>query len=387
MINSSKIGLWWPVTTLLIIVLGATNISKVCSAENRSSQHVVVYGKPGRFGGWPANHGIWSWGDEILVGFSAGYYKNRGSRHHIDHGKPEEHLLARSRDGGLTWQIEHPSKKGMLIPEGEALHGIAPPSLHKKPWKDCPGGIKFQHPDFCMTARMTSVRRGPSRFYYSINRGHDWQGPFRLPLYGQKGIAARTDYIVNGKHDCFLFLTASKANGQEGRPLCVRTTDGGRTWKFVTFIGKEPKGFVIMPATVRLAPSELFTTVRCREGAKRWIESYRSRDDGRSWQFGSVIATELGKGNPPSLIRMRDGRLCLTYGYRRSPFGVRARLSHDNGVTWSDELVLRNDGGGPDVGYVRTVQRSDGKLVSIYYFHDKPNSDRYIGATIWSPGE
>jgi hypothetical protein len=37
----------------------------------------------GRFGGWPANHGIWSWGDEILVGFSAGY-----------------HLFARSMDGG-----------------------------------------------------------------------------------------------------------------------------------------------------------------------------------------------------------------------------------------------------------------------------------------------
>jgi hypothetical protein len=62
-------------------------------------QHVMVYHEPGRFGGWPANHGIWSWGNEILVGFSAGIYKDLGpERHAIDREKPEEHLLARSRD-------------------------------------------------------------------------------------------------------------------------------------------------------------------------------------------------------------------------------------------------------------------------------------------------
>jgi hypothetical protein len=75
-------------------------------------QHVMIYHKPGRFAGWPANHGLWAWGDEILVGFSAGTYKDLGpDRHAIDRGQPEEHLLARSRDGGRTWRIEDPSKK------------------------------------------------------------------------------------------------------------------------------------------------------------------------------------------------------------------------------------------------------------------------------------
>src|SRR5271157_6478285 len=75
----------------------------------RVLQQVVVYGEPGRFAGWPANHGIWSWGDEILVGFSRGYDKDRGPFHHIDKEKPEEFLLARSLDGGTTWSIEQPS--------------------------------------------------------------------------------------------------------------------------------------------------------------------------------------------------------------------------------------------------------------------------------------
>jgi hypothetical protein len=55
----------------------------------------VVYHEPGRFGGWPANHGIWSWGNEILVGFSVGTYKDLGPNlHAIDRDKPEEHWLA-----------------------------------------------------------------------------------------------------------------------------------------------------------------------------------------------------------------------------------------------------------------------------------------------------
>src|SRR5437879_2039793 len=69
---------------------------QVKEARASAFKHVNVYAVAGRFGGWPANHGLWSWGDEILVGFSAGYYKDLGpGTHNIDHDQPEEHLLAR----------------------------------------------------------------------------------------------------------------------------------------------------------------------------------------------------------------------------------------------------------------------------------------------------
>jgi hypothetical protein len=320
------------------------------------------------------------------VGFSAGYFKDNGpGRHAIDHDKAEEHLLARSRDGGLTWSIENPAAQGALIPVGSALHGITPPGLQEKPWQDCSDGIDFTHPDFAMAVRMTDANAGASRFYWSNDRGRSWQGPFRVPLFGQPGIAARTDYIVNGPQDCTLFLTAAKSNGREGRPLSVRTTDGGKTWQFLSWIGDEPQGYAIMPSTIRLGEGEFLSAVRCRFQSKSWLDLYRSTDEGKSWQFAGKPTPDLGEGNPASMIRLKDGRVCLTYGYRAAPFGIRARLSDDGGRSWSREIILRDDGGGRDVGYPRTVQRPDGQIVTIYYFHDEPLSDRYIAATIWEP--
>jgi hypothetical protein len=85
-------------------------------------------------------------------------------------------------------------------------------------------------------------------------------------------------------------------------------------------------------------------------------------------------------------LRLADGRLCLTYGYRAKPFAMQALLSSDAGKTWSAPVVLRQDGGGRDIGYPRSVQRPDGKIVTIYYFWDeKTGPERYIAATIWNP--
>jgi hypothetical protein len=357
----------------------------------RDAQHVMVYSVPGRFGGWPANHGIWSWGNEILVGFSAGYHKDLGpERHNIDRERPEEHLLARSHDGGQTWSLENPAQQHVLVGTRGMRHGIIPPGCNEPEPVDCPGGIDFTHPDFAMTCRMADVDTGVSRFYYSYDRGHTWKGPFRLPLFGQPGIAARTDYLVDGPQACTLFLTASKRNHREGRVICVRTTDGGKHWQLIGMIGPEPKGIAIMPSTVRLSDHELLTTIRRHEGPgerqRRWIDAWKSTDNGRSWMLLNEPVSDTGEGNPPHLLKLADSRLCLTYGVRKAPYSMQARLSSDGGQTWSGPIVLRDDGGNRDLGYPRSVQRGDGKVVTLYYFWDrKTGRERYIAATIWTP--
>ena len=68
---------------------------------------------------------------------------------------------------------------------------------------------------------------------------------------------------------------------------------------------------------------------------------------------------------------------------RREPFGVRAYVSEDEGATWSPEIVLRDDGPDPDVGYPSTAQLVDGSLLTVYYWHDD-DQIRHLQGTRWT---
>ena len=363
-------------------------------------KHVKVYYEPGRFGGWPANNGIWSWGNEILVGFARGYHKDLGPHmHNIDREKPEEHMLARSIDGGETWTIEEPGKDGVMIARGSSLHGTEPDPKHMKPivWLKEP--VDFSKPRFVMKFWMLNMNHGPSVFYYSYDKGHNWKGPYELVVDGNKKIAARNDYMIEDKNNCMAFFTAAKKNNMEGRVFVAHTDDGGLTWHLVSYVGEEPeKGFRIMPSTVRISENKLLLTSRVRSETvdyfelstkekknSRYIDSWASSDNGKSWKFAGKPVDDTGEGNPPSLIKLQDGQLCLTYGYREKPYTICAKLSSDNGKTWSARIILRTNGSGRDIGYVRSVQRPDGKVVTVYYFEDSRQSERFIECAIWDP--
>lgn len=341
-------------------------------------ENLVIYNEPGRFAGWPANNGIWGWGDEIVVGFTLGYYKDKGGGHPIDPERPSAPRQARSLDGGQSWTIETPN---YLDENG---HEPAP--------TDPPGGIDFTHPDFALMFRMQGSNEGFSRYYYSHDRCKTWNGPYKLPDFGRKGIFARTDYIVDGEHDLMAFMTAAEDDGGEGWPFATRTTDGGKTWDFVGWIGKqpEPAGYSIMPSTLRIDENALFSVIRRRgtlDGKKQWwIESFISPDNGTSWYMTDEPWVN-NHGNPPHMIELSDGRWVLVYGYRAPKYGIRARISTDKGQTWGGEIILRDDAKEWDLGYPRSVQRADGNIVTAYYYNDSTQVERYIAATIWNPGD
>lgn len=363
-------------------------------------KHVRVYYEPGRFGGWPANNGIWNWGNEILVGFARGYHKNLGPEmHNIDRERPEEHMLARSLDGGETWTIEEPGKDGVMIARGNSLHGTEPDPRHMKPITRLKQPMDFSKPGFALKFWFLDKDKGPSIFYYSYDKGHHWFGPYSIKVDNIKKLITRNDYMIEDSNSCMAFLTAAKANNQEGHVLCARTDDGGLSWHLVSWVGDEPKsGFRIMPSTVRLSANKLLLTSRVRSETidyfelskkekknSRYIDAWVSNNNGKSWKYAGEPVDDTGEGNPPSLIKLKDGNLCLTYGYREKPYSICAKISSDDGKIWSEPIVLRTNGAGRDIGYVRSVQRPDGKVVTVYYFEDPRQPERFIECAIWDP--
>lgn len=159
-----------------------------------------------------------------------------------------------------------------------------------------------------------------------------------------------------------------------GKSWHFRSDDDGRSWQ---------------PAAV-IAPRYNETSL-LHLGGTRWLAAarldstdlFRSEDDGATWQ-GPLRVTGRNEING-HLLHLKDGRLLLSYGNRiKDQFGVMAKLSHDEGKTWSEPLRLANSLSG-DCGYPSSVQRNDGNIVTAYYAKSAENHHRYhMGVAIWA---
>jgi len=107
-----------------------------------------------------------------------------------------------------------------------------------------------------------------------------------------------------------------------------------------------------------------------------------STDGGRTWSEPHPVCF----GIPSHLLQLRDGRLLMTYGHRRPPFGNQARVSSDTGKTWSESIILSGDGAGGDLGYPSTVELADGSLLSVWYEQMKDSSHAVLRQARWTFG-
>lgn len=374
------------ITLLALLPLAPASGDEPTLPDPASLRHGIVFQEKGKFGGWPANGGMWHWGDEILVCFTKADHKEQAG--HTFDKSTARNTFGRSLDGGLTWTLEDAQAQGItaFAHDHQVPDGTPPRPLDE--------AIDFAHPDFALLFQNESFHHGPSHFYFTYNRGRSWKGPFAFPDLDTQGVGARTDYLVEGPGEALVLLNVGKSDRREGRVGAFRTRDGGLAWERVGWVGPEPAGFAIMPSTVRLPSSELLTTIRFREERRTWISAHVSADEGVTWRELDPPVTD-SVNSPPALIRLPDGRLVLAYAFRRGGgegSSICARISSDEGRSWSNEIVLRgNDGANGDIGYPRIVRREDGKLVLTYYWNHALDKDkppyRYVACTIWDPGD
>lgn len=111
-----------------------------------------------------------------------------------------------------------------------------------------------------------------------------------------------------------------------------------------------------------------------------------SDDNGKTFTVPEPLKipeSEILSGSPPHLIELVGGEVVTVYGYRKQPFGERARVSFDSGETWSEEIVLRDDAPMGDLGYPASVLVGD-DLLTVYY--QRPHAEANCGlyATRWN---
>jgi len=76
----------------------------------------------------------------------------------------------------------------------------------------------------------------------------------------------------------------------------------------------------------------------------------------------------------------------MSYGYRRAPFGNQARISRDDGRTWSEAITISDDGASGDLGYPSTVELAGSGLVTVWYESMKGAPGAVLRMARWSIG-
>lgn len=195
----------------------------------------------------------------------------------------------------------------------------------------------------------------------STDGGISWSAPMPSPLNSPHGPIQLRDGRL---------LHAGKKLWSDGNRVGVcESRDDGLTWQWLADIPKRPgddaaKGYHELHA-VEAADGTLVAHLRneCPDDFGTTLQS-ESKDGGRTWSEPRLIGVW---GLPSHLLRLRDGRLLMSYGHRRAPFGNQARLSTDHGKTWGPALLLSTDGKGGDLGYPSTVELNDGTFLTIWY--------------------
>jgi hypothetical protein len=179
------------------------------------------------------------------------------------------------------------------------------------------------------------------------------------------------------------------------RPYVWRSTDAFDSWG-IHSMGVLADGLHAgETALLEVSPGRVLAMHRAQtpEIPDRYLLQNWSDDGGLTWSH--PMRTDIW-GYPPHLLKLSDGRVLCSVGYRREPMGIRAVLSNDGGKTWDMDnlVVLRDDGGypsslsnnpgkpGDDLGYPISTQLSDGSILTVYYITGS-DGVTHVAATRW----
>lgn len=163
----------------------------------------------------------------------------------------------------------------------------------------------------------------------------------------------------------------------------VESYDKGVTWNYVTEIirANPEKHHYYDEGYLYLSPDGTLTCLfRCYDEGGL-MEYCSSRDGGVTWS--EPVMTTIW-GFPQTITPISGNRAFLTYGYRREPHGVRAKILKDDlsDLDEAPEIVVYDGGNDVDIGYPSGLELKNGNLLVTYYCIDLPGDTRVIKCAV-----
>lgn len=157
-----------------------------------------------------------------------------------------------------------------------------------------------------------------------------------------------------------VLLAPSSTEDDGWRVHVERSTDGGATWEVIGPLNDGREIGAIQPSVLRLDAARLLMIGRTRQGRLFRVES---GDAGRSW--GPLTLTDLPNPNSGTdAVTLADGRHVLVFNpvtKGRTPLAV--AVSRD-GTAWQEAVVLEREPG--EYSYPAVIQAADGRVHVTY---------------------
>ena len=209
----------------------------------------------------------------------------------------------------------------------------------------------------------------------SVDGGLTFSGRYRVPVNSPHGPVQLRDGRL---------LYAGKALWTEDEKIGVcESHDDGLSWQWLADVptrkGDDHREYHELHAVE--TENGLLIQIRNHnsENAGETLQC-ESVDGGKTWSDPHAIGVW---GLPSHLQRLRSGRLLMSYGHRRRPFGNQVRFSEDEGKHWSSPVTISADGQGHDLGYPSTIERDDGKLITVWYEKMTGSSRAVLRQAVW----
>jgi len=223
----------------------------------------------------------------------------------------------------------------------------------------------------------------------SLDGGDTWNGPIYPPniepetRYNAMGVpvpAYNRGAMCEGSNGKIYWIVAATDTTEPRKTSnhLLVSDDKGLTWEYTSVVAVDEKASFNEASVYETPKGDLvgFLRTACMDDQACVA---RSSDGGKTFNWESMGF----QGHPLNALRLPDNRVLLTYGYRHIPYGIRARILNAECTDYktAPEIVLRNDGGGSDIGYTWPVQLDKNRVLVVYYFNID-NGTRHIAGTI-----